>query len=268
MARFSPLPDDAPDFEGVALGAVAGAIVSDVAPDLPVEAEAFDPFEIAPRVDLRRIEDLIPYARNARTHSEEQIAQLKGLIAEFGWTNPILADVQGILAGHGRLAAARGMREAGIPIYFPPGPEGGRQIPEGHVPVIDCSGWSEAKRRAYILADNKAALNAGWDVAMLRVEIEEIGAAGIDVALTAFSDLEIQTLATVGEDAPEEEPGEGGGEDDSISFGGTKIPVSVEEIAKITVLLGHYVGERKGPEGFIRWLCEAREAVSGGRFET
>ena len=97
------------------------------------------------KVTYRRIEDLIPYARNARTHSDDQVARIAGSIKEFGWTNPILVDGEnGIIAGHGRLAAARklGMSE---------------------VPVIELAGLSDVQKRAYILADNRLALDAGWD---------------------------------------------------------------------------------------------------------
>ena len=96
------------------------------------------------KVSYRRIEDLIPYARNARTHSDDQVARIAGSIKEFGWTNPILVDGEnGIIAGHGRLAAARklGMSE---------------------VPVIELDGLSDVQQRAYLLADNRLALDAGW----------------------------------------------------------------------------------------------------------
>ena len=98
------------------------------------------------------VDRLIPYARNARTHSEEQVAQVAASIAEFGWTNPILAGADGIIiAGHARLLAARklGMTE---------------------VPVIVLDHLTESQRRALVLADNRLALNAGWDEEMLRVE--------------------------------------------------------------------------------------------------
>lgn len=104
---------------------------------------------LAERIELRPIERLIPYARNARTHSEAQIAKIAASIAEFGFTNPILVDGDnGIIAGHGRLAAARklGLRE---------------------VPVIELAYLTPAQKRAYILADNRLALDAGWDEEML-----------------------------------------------------------------------------------------------------
>lgn len=122
------------------------------------------------------VSTLIPYARNARTHSDDQVAQIAASIREFGWTNPILVDGQnGVIAGHGRLQAARklGMAE---------------------VPVIELDGFTEAQKRAYILADNKMALNAGWDVELLNIELDELGNLGFDLDLTGFSPEEIDAL--------------------------------------------------------------------------
>lgn len=134
------------------------------------------------KVSYRRIEDLIPYARNARTHSDEQVARIAGSIKEFGWTSPILVDGEnGIIAGHGRLAAARklGMTE---------------------VPVIELSGLSESKKRAYILADNRLALDAGWDYGQLKIELEEIKACSEDLLNTVgFSEAELESLCNPSE---------------------------------------------------------------------
>ena len=137
------------------------------------------------------IGDLIPYARNARTHSDEQVAQIAGSIREFGFTNPILVDgANGIIAGHGRLMAARklGMAE---------------------VPVIELAGLSETQKRAYVIADNKLAMNAGWDDALLSAELGELGDAGFDLSLAGFSDLELGALlveATEGLTDPDDVP--------------------------------------------------------------
>ena len=125
------------------------------------------------KLEWRQIADLIPYARNARTHSDEQVAQIAASIKEFGWTNPILVDGEnGIIAGHGRLAAAR-------------------KLGNTEVPVIELTGLSEAQKRAYILADNKLALNAGWDTDMLIEELKELKEMDFDLELTGFSDKEI-----------------------------------------------------------------------------
>jgi DNA modification methylase len=122
------------------------------------------------------VEKLIPYARNARTHSDEQVAQIAASIAEFGWANPILAGADGIIiAGHARLLAARklGLTE---------------------VPVIVLDHLSETQRRALIIADNRLALNAGWDEEMLRVELAALEDDGFNLDLVGFSDDEIEDL--------------------------------------------------------------------------
>lgn len=161
------------------------------APPAPPASAPLPPLDAAPpQVALRTVDSLIPYARNARTHSEEQIAQLSGSIAEFGWTNPILADERGIVAGHGRLMAARKLYDAGQRVRLPDG----RTLPIGTVPVIDCSGWPDAKRRAYVLADNKLALAAGWDSALLLAELDALVEDGIDVAMAGFSVDEIAAM--------------------------------------------------------------------------
>ena len=112
---------------------------------------------------------LMPYARNARTHSEAQVAQLAASIREWGWTMPVLADEAGmIIAGHGRVLAARSL---GIT----------------EIPVMIARGWSEAQKRAYVLADNKLALNAGWDAELLSVELADLQGLGADLNLLGFS---------------------------------------------------------------------------------
>lgn len=127
-------------------------------------------------LEYRKTGILIPYARNSRTHSEAQVQQIASSIKEFGFTNPVLIDDEnGIIAGHGRVQAAQllGMAE---------------------VPCIVLSGLSEAKKRAYIIADNKLALNAGWNDEMLRLEFEDLKAMDFDLDLTGFSADEIDKL--------------------------------------------------------------------------
>jgi ParB-like chromosome segregation protein Spo0J len=107
----------------------------------------------ADKIELWPIERLIPYARNARTHSDRQIEQIAASIREWGWTNPVLVDPAGlIIAGHARVLA------------------GGR-LDIKHVPVMVARGWTEAQKRAYVLADNQLALNAGWDLGLLGVSL-------------------------------------------------------------------------------------------------
>lgn len=161
----------------------------------------------APTIDLRSVAELGRYAKNARTHSPEQVRELAASILEFGWTNAVLADAQGVVAGHGRLLAAEQLYAAGEVLRFPSGAE----IPRGMVPVVACDGWSAAKRRAYILADNKLALNAGWDLDVLRDELQGIKADGYDLALTGFRLEELDELlgspaTTQGEADPDDAP--------------------------------------------------------------
>jgi len=139
----------------------------------PFFKEAMNP---ADKVEKWAIDKLIPYARNARTHSDEQISQLAASIKEWGWTTPVLVDEDGgIIAGHGRTLAAQKLKMI-------------------EVPVMVAKGWSEAKKRAYVLADNKLAMNAGWDNEMLALELGEIGELGFDLDLTGFTAEEIAAL--------------------------------------------------------------------------
>ena len=119
---------------------------------------------------------LIPYARNARTHSPEQIKQLAASMREWGWTIPVLADEQGgLIAGHARVQAGElnGYEEA---------------------PVMIAHGWSEAKKRAYVLADNKLAMNAGWNEELLGVELLELRDMGFDMPVIGFDEKELDEL--------------------------------------------------------------------------
>lgn len=128
------------------------------------------------KLEWREVATLIPYARNSRTHSDEQIAQIASSIKEFGWTNPILVDGEnGIIAGHGRLAAAR-------------------KLGHTQVPVIELTGLTETQKKAYIIADNRLALNAGWDNDILTLEIQELTEEGFDTSLLGFDPKELDAL--------------------------------------------------------------------------
>ena len=140
-------------------------------------------------VEYRPVEALIPYARNPRTHNDAQVAKIAASIVEYGWTNPILIDGEnGILCGHGRLAAARKLALA-------------------EVPVIELEHLTLAQKRAYVIADNRLALDAGWDDAMLALELAELSEAGYELALTGFDDSEIERLlaadVSLGDEADE-----------------------------------------------------------------
>jgi DNA modification methylase len=135
----------------------------------------------ADKVERRNVADLIPYIRNSRTHSDAQVAQIAASIREWGWTMPILCDEHGnVIAGHGRIMAAQ---KLGIE----------------DVPCMTATGWSEAKRRAYVIADNKLALNADWDNEALGIEFAELKEMGFDLELTGFELGEIDDLFPVDE---------------------------------------------------------------------
>jgi ParB-like chromosome segregation protein Spo0J len=144
--------------------------------------------EMARRLEYWPLERLVPYARNARTHTPAQIAKIAASIREFGFTNPILVDgASGIIAGHARLAAAR-------------------QLGMSEVPVIELTHLTEDQKRAYILADNRLALEAGWDVEILSGEIAELKAVAFDIALTGFDPQELVSFLAKpagGPDLPE-----------------------------------------------------------------
>lgn len=141
----------------------------------------FPAIAMASRIELWDVERLIPYARNARTHSAAQVAQIAASIKEFGFTAPILvASDSGILAGHGRLLGAR-------------------QLGMKQVPVVVLDHLTEIQRRAYILADNKLAENAGWDEALLEVELEALKADGFDLDITGFSEKELNEIFAAGD---------------------------------------------------------------------
>ncbi len=171
--------------------------------------------DIASAVRIRPLADLVPYVRNARTHDDAQVAQIMGSILEFGFTNPVLADAKGIVAGHGRVMAAAKLYDSGRVIRLP----SGRELPKGTVPVLDCTGWSDAQRRAYILADNRLALDAGWDEEMLALELTELSEAGYDFGLTGFSSEEIEELLVGITEAPaaEDEDSAGNADEDDVT---------------------------------------------------
>jgi DNA modification methylase len=135
---------------------------------------------------MRPLATLVPYARNARKHSPAQVDKIAASMREWGWTNPILVDEHGgIIAGHGRLLAAQklGLDEA---------------------PCMVARGWTDAQRRAYVIADNQLALEAGWDREMLSLEVADLAALDFNLELTGFGDLEIKSLLGRGDEIPED----------------------------------------------------------------
>ena len=155
------------------------------------------------QIESLALEALIPYARNSRTHSEAQVAQIAASIREFGFTNPVLIDADGgIIAGHGRVMAAR-------------------KLGLSEVPCIRLGYLSEAQKRAYVIADNKLALNAGWDEEMLALELVELGELDFDLDLTGFTQDEIDALM------PEQLMTEGMTDEDAVPEAPER-PVTVE----------------------------------------
>lgn len=132
------------------------------------------------KIETRSVEALIPYAANSRTHSDAQVAQIAASIKEFGWTNPILIDGEnGIIAGHGRLLAAR-------------------KLGLDEVPCVMLDHLSKAQQRALVIADNQLAMNAGWDMEMLAAEIEDLKLGDFDIDLLGFDDKFLDELLDSG----------------------------------------------------------------------
>lgn len=139
----------------------------------------------ASKVEMRSVSELVPYANNSRTHSPQQVDQIAASINEWGWTTPVLVDEKGMLiAGHGRIMAAQ---KLGI----------------DKVPTMTATGWTEAQKKAYVIADNKLALNADWNMEMLSIELQELQELDFDIQLTGFDLGEL-------EDFIDDEEGEGG----------------------------------------------------------
>lgn len=141
------------------------------------------------KMEIVAVEKLVPYVNNARTHSIAQIGKLRASIREYGFINPVIIDDKyGIIAGHGRVVAAQeeGLKE---------------------VPCVLVDYLTEAQKKAYILADNRMAMDAGWDEELLRLEIEELQGMDFDVSLTGFRDDEISDLFSFKDDGPDDPEG-------------------------------------------------------------
>ncbi|MEI4262802.1 site-specific DNA-methyltransferase [Roseovarius sp. D0-M9] len=168
------------------------------------------------QLEFIAVSDLIPYAANARTHSETQIAQISQSIEEFGFTNPVLIAADNtIIAGHGRVMAAKAMGMATVPCFR-------------------LAHLSDEQRRAYIIADNKLALNAGWDEELLKLELGELRDGGFDLRLTGFDASEIDALFLDEENLEEEGLT---GDDDAPGLGGS----FVSQLGDVWVLGDHRV---------------------------
>lgn len=196
----------------------------------------------ADNVERRATDSLIPYARNSRTHSHEQIAQIAASMKEWGFTNPILCDEHGgIIAGHGRIMAAQklGLKE---------------------VPVMTAKGWTEAQKKAYVIADNQIALNSGWDDAMLRIELEELQDLGYDLSMTGFS---ADDLASILVDDFEDGMSDGESMPDEsnvprLIFGSTEIQISKETLDHLSSAYEDFLNSGRGtPAEFVAHILES-----------
>lgn len=146
------------------------------------------------KYEMRNVDDLIPYARNARTHSPEQVTKLASSIKEFGFINPvIISDDGGVLAGHGRILAAKKLGLEKVPCVI-----------ESHL--------TDAQNKAYILADNRLALDAGWDEEMLKIELTELKDMDFDMDLIGFTQDEINQFMSMNDDLSMDEESEWGGD--------------------------------------------------------
>lgn len=194
-----------------------------------------------PKYAVTPLSDLIPYVNNSRTHSEAQIAQIAGSMREFGWLQPIVTDgKQGILAGHGRVLAARLLGWVSCP-------------------TIDGSHLSPAQRKAYVIADNKLAENAGWDKDMLALEFESLREFDFDLELTGFGIDEIESLAGDGDRVSLNAGGDesnSGTSVDQLRWGKQKVELSDEERSRLDDALTQYLDAYGGTSGFTTWLIE------------
>ena len=190
------------------------------------------------KVEYKNIKELIPYCNNSRTHSDEQVLQIASSIKEFGFTNPVLIDGQGgIIAGHGRIMAAQ-------------------KLKMDEVPTITLSDLSEAQKKAYIIADNKLALNSGWDDELLKIELEQLKELDFDLGLIGFSDDEL-ALLMLDEDDP-------ASSDDKPSDGSLADRFLIPPFSVLNARDGWWQDRKRG------WLAlgirseEGRDAPAGG----
>ncbi|HYA71773.1 MAG TPA: ParB/Srx family N-terminal domain-containing protein [Roseiarcus sp.] len=198
----------------------------------------------ADKVERRPVADLIAYARNARTHTSEQVAAVAASIKEWGWTTPVLIDEDGqIIAGHCRVQAAQKLKLA-------------------EVPVMVARGWSGAQKRAYVIADNQLAISgSGWDGALLKVELDDLVSLDFDLELLGFGDKELSDILGDGISIAGEEPdgaASGMGAGEFLKFDKQKIPLTEKEIEALNGLVSRYVEIFGLAHGFARWLIDGK----------
>ncbi|EEW2575351.1 ParB/Srx family N-terminal domain-containing protein [Escherichia coli] len=192
---------------------------------------------MALKIEYLPVGKLLRYAKNSRTHSDEQVEQLVNSIREFGFTNPVLIDEKNeLIAGHGRLAAAE-------------------ILEMDKVPAIRLSNLSEKQKKAYRIADNKLALNAGWDMQLLAEEVKELIDDDFDIDLLGFNDAELDEMLS--DEQPQEE------DDNSspvvqikyLSIDKERIPATDMEIALLLDVYRQYHDAHETHEGFVQYLA-------------
>lgn len=196
---------------------------------------------MALKIEYLPVGKLLRYAKNSRTHSDEQVEQLVNSIREFGFTNPVLIDEKNeLIAGHGRLAAAE-------------------ILEMDKVPAIRLSNLSEKQKKAYRIADNKLALNAGWDMQLLVEEVKELMDDDFDIDLLGFNDAELDEMLS--DEQPQEE------DDNSspvvqikyLAIDKERIPATDMEIALLLDVYRQYHDAHETHEGFIQYLANGRK---------
>lgn len=189
------------------------------------------------KIEYLPVGKLLRYAKNLRTHSDEQVEQLVNSIREFGFTNPVLIDEKNeLIAGHGRLAAAE-------------------ILEMDKVPAIRLSNLSEKQKKAYRIADNKLALNAGWDMQLLAEEVKELMDDDFDIDLLGFNDAELDEMLS--DEQPQEE------DDNSspvvqikyLAIDKERIPATDMEIALLLDVYRQYHDAHETHEGFVQYLA-------------
>ncbi|EGN4615234.1 ParB N-terminal domain-containing protein, partial [Salmonella enterica subsp. enterica serovar Infantis] len=189
------------------------------------------------KIEYLPVGKLLRYAKNSRTHSDEQVEQLVNSIREFGFTNPVLIDEKNeLIAGHGRLAAAE-------------------ILEMDKVPAIRLSNLSEKQKKAYRIADNKLALNAGWDMQLLAEEVKELMDDDFDIDLLGFNDAELDEMLS--DEQPQEE------DDNSspvvqikyLAIDKERIPATDMEIALLLDVYRQYHDAHETHEGFVQYLA-------------
>lgn len=209
-------------------------------------------------IELRRVADLRAYQRNTRTHPEDQLRRIVGSIHEFGWSRPVVVRGHTIAAGHGAVMAAEWIYDTGDLIYPMPGRAAGAEpFPFGTVPVIDATGWSDEQFRAYVLADNKLALLAGWDLESLQHELQALSDLGfpLDVAGFGQDDIDLILDGEAGGGS-----GSGGGEGDDDGERVLRVTITAETDAELLALkraLGMRSNQHKAEaHAVLGWLID------------